>query len=267
MGAAAEVVVAVDVGDAMSREVLTVTPERSLAEAARYMADKGVGAALVLDPEQPGPGVVTRRDLLRALAAGLDPKRETVSDHLTASAKFAAPDWSLQQAAEAMIGGRFRHLAVIEGGEPVGVLSMRDVVRHWIEDDAMPSKPIPITEAMTTDLLTVGMDDTLRRAAELMAEGNAGAAVVPVAETGGRPQIVNERVLSECVANGVDVDTATVGDHLSSSLTYSAPDWSLRQAAEAMTSGDFEHILVVDPNRTVGIISMRDVVGRWTEAG
>lgn len=255
------------VGDAMTPDVLTVTPERSLAEAARHMAERHVGAALIIDPEQPGPGVVTRRDLLHALAAGLDPKRETVNDHLTAGAKFAAPDWSLQQAAEAMVAGSFRHLAVIDGGDPVGVLSMRDVVRHWVDQDAMPSKPIQIAEAMTTDLMTVEMGDTLRRAAELMAERNVGAAVVPAAETGGRPQIVNERVISECVANGVDVDTASVADHLSSSLTYSAPDWSLHQAAEAMTKGDFEHILVVDPNRTVGIISMRDIVRRWTEAG
>ncbi|HEV2075046.1 MAG TPA: CBS domain-containing protein, partial [Thermoleophilaceae bacterium] len=112
------------VRDAMKGEVLTVTPARTLAEAAQHMHERGLSAALIIDPEQPGPGVVTQRDLLRALGEGTDPARERVEDHLTAGAKFAAPDWSLDQAAEAMVRGGFRHLAVIEGEDPVGVLAM-----------------------------------------------------------------------------------------------------------------------------------------------
>lgn len=255
-----------EVRDAMSTDVLTVTPERSLQEAARHMTDKDVDAALILDPEQPGPGVVTQRDLLRALADGREPSDERVADHLTPGAKFAAPDWSLEQAAEAMIDGGFRHLAVMEGAEAVGVLSMRDVVREWIDQGAFPSHPIPIHEAMTTDLMTAEFETTLREAARRMAERNVGAILVPAEETGDRPGLVSERILMECVAQGTDVDTARTGDHLSAKLTYSAPDWSLKQAAEAMVEGNFEHVIVVEPDRTVGIISMRDIVRRWTEA-
>lgn len=255
------------VGDAMRPEVLTVTPERTLVEAAQHMADRQVGAALVIDPEQPGPGVITQRDLLRALGDGLDPARERVQDHLTAEAKFATPEWSLRQAAETMARGHFRHLAVIDGAEPVGVLSMRDIVGRWVKENEIPSDPIPIHDQMSVDLLTVAADDTLREAARRMAERNVGAALVPAEETGGRPEIITERVLMECLAKGVDVDSARVGEHLSSGLTYSAPDWSLHQAAEAMAKGDFEHVVVVDSHRTVGMISMRDVARCWTEAG
>ena len=63
-------------------------------DAATAMCKRGVGAAVVIDPEGHGPGVVTERDVLRSIAAGEDPDSEYVSDHLTAELKYAAPDWS-----------------------------------------------------------------------------------------------------------------------------------------------------------------------------
>src|SRR5918992_393949 len=117
----------------MSETVLTVGPSHSLRDAARLMAERNVGAAIVLDPEQPGPGIVTERDVLISIGRGQDPDKELVADHLSANLTFAAPDWSLERAAEAMVRGGFRHLIVVDGGETVGVLSMRDIVRCWTE--------------------------------------------------------------------------------------------------------------------------------------
>ena len=70
-------------------------------------------------------------DILLSIAEGQDPDSELVSDHLTEGLISAAPDWSLERAAQAMIDGGFRHLLVIDGAEIVGVLSMRDIVRCW----------------------------------------------------------------------------------------------------------------------------------------
>jgi CBS domain-containing protein len=124
------------VRDGMSAVVLTVGPDHTLRDAARFMGRRGVGAAVVMDPEQPGPGIVTERDILISLAEGQDPDSERVGDHLSENLTFAAPDWSLERAAEAMVRGGFRHLVVVEGGETVGVLSMRDIVRCWSGDGA-----------------------------------------------------------------------------------------------------------------------------------
>ncbi|TMK64117.1 MAG: CBS domain-containing protein [Actinobacteria bacterium] len=124
------------VREGMSSVVLTVGPGHTLREAARSMARRGVGAAVVLDPEQPGPGIITERDVLLALAEGQDPDSEPVGEHLSENLTFAAPDWSLERAAEAMVRGGFRHLVVVDGGETVGVLSMRDIVRCWSGDGA-----------------------------------------------------------------------------------------------------------------------------------
>jgi CBS domain-containing protein len=119
------------VREGMTDTVLTVGPGHTLRDAAQLMAERKVGAAIVLDPEQPGPGILTERDLLESIGKGQDPDTEKVGDHLSANLTFATPEWSLEQAAEAMVKGGFRHLIVVDGGDTVGVLSMRDIVRCW----------------------------------------------------------------------------------------------------------------------------------------
>ena len=119
------------VRDAMSTEILTVGPNHTLREAARRMAARRVGAAVVHDPDGTGVGILTGRDVLIAVGGGLDPDQERVGEHLTADLVFATPEWTLEQAAEAMNRGGFRHLVVLEGPEVAGIVSVRDVVRVW----------------------------------------------------------------------------------------------------------------------------------------
>jgi CBS domain-containing protein len=125
----------------MSKVVLTINPGHTLRDAASAMAERGVGGAVVIDPEQPGPGIVTERDILQSIGKGQDPDRELVADHLSPELTFASPDWSLERAAEAMVRGGFRHLVVVEGGDMVGVLSMRDIVRCWVTEGATSEMP------------------------------------------------------------------------------------------------------------------------------
>ena len=119
------------VRDAMSTELLTVGPAHTLRQAARQMAARKVGAALVIDPDSEGPGILTERDVLEAVAAGQDPDTELVGDHLTPDAVSAEPGWPLDKAATAMLGGGFRHLVVCDGADIIGVLSVRDLVKAW----------------------------------------------------------------------------------------------------------------------------------------
>lgn len=129
------------VREGMSETVLTIGPRHTLRDAAAAMCRRNIGAAVVLDPDAPGPGVITERDILLAIGTGKDPDQELVADHLTTDLTFASPDWSLEQAATAMVQGRFRHLVVVEGGELAGILSMRDIVRCWTEDGASCEVP------------------------------------------------------------------------------------------------------------------------------
>jgi CBS domain-containing protein len=131
----------VQVQEGMNQTILTAGPGHTLREAARLMSARHVGAAVVIDPDGPGPGIITERDILHSVAAGEDPDSEQVADHLTSDVVFAAPDWSLEEAAVAMMRGRFRHLIVLDAGEIAGILSVRDVVRCWTDDGAICRVP------------------------------------------------------------------------------------------------------------------------------
>ncbi|MFJ2740406.1 cyclic nucleotide-binding/CBS domain-containing protein [Streptomyces sp. NPDC087440] len=120
------------VRDAMSTMVLTIGPAHTLRQAARLMSARHVGAAIVLDSDTSGLGILTERDLLNSVGSGQDPDLETAGSHTTTDVVFAAPSWTLEDAAEAMAHGGFRHLIVLdEQGEPVGVVSVRDIIRCW----------------------------------------------------------------------------------------------------------------------------------------
>jgi CBS domain-containing protein len=121
----------VQVRDAMSTAVLSVGPTHTLRQVARAMSERKVGAAVVMDPEADGPGILTERDVLEAVAAGDDPDAELAAEHLTREAVVADPNWPLEKAAQAMLSGGFRHLVVTADDEVVGVLSVRDLVRVW----------------------------------------------------------------------------------------------------------------------------------------
>jgi CBS domain-containing protein len=135
-----------EVREGMSEMVLTVGPSHSLRTVARLMSERRVGAAVVMDPDGNGPGIITERDVLISVGAGLDPELESVAEHLTRDVVYAAPDWSLEEAAAAMVRGGFRHLIVLDGGETVGILSVRDIVRCWTGDGAIC--PVPARVAV-----------------------------------------------------------------------------------------------------------------------
>jgi CBS domain-containing protein len=119
------------VRDGMTQVVLTIGPAHTLREAARMMSARRVGAAIVADPEHQGIGILTERDVLDCVGAGQDPDTELVAAHRTDHLVLASPDWTLEQAATAMVAGNFRHLVVIDGSDVAGLLSMRDIVRCW----------------------------------------------------------------------------------------------------------------------------------------
>jgi CBS domain-containing protein len=124
------------VRDAMTKPVLVVGPEHTLRQVAQRMAERRVGSAIVIDPDSEGVGILTERDLLNAVGAGLDPDQERVAAHITRDVVYAVPDWTLTEAATAMARGGFRHLVVIDGAEVIGVISVRDIMRVWAQDPA-----------------------------------------------------------------------------------------------------------------------------------
>jgi CBS domain-containing protein len=131
----------------MSHLVLTIGPAHTLRQAARMMSARRIGAAVVIDPEHAGVGILTERDILDSVAAGEDPDAELAAQHRTEDLTFASPDWTLEQAAAAMIRGGFRHLVVLEGHDVAGLLSMRDIVRCWTRAQTATQPQAVVTPA------------------------------------------------------------------------------------------------------------------------
>jgi signal-transduction protein with cAMP-binding, CBS, and nucleotidyltransferase domain len=136
-----------EVREGMSNVVLTLGPGHTLREAATRMVERGVGAAVVIDEESPGPRIVSERDILNSIGKGEDPDSESIGDHMSDTLIAAAPDWSLERAAVEMAKRHIRHLVVIEGGDLVGILSMRDIVRVWTSEGATSGMTPPDSEA------------------------------------------------------------------------------------------------------------------------
>jgi CBS domain-containing protein len=136
-----------EVRQGMSQVVLTVGPGHTLRDAAKHMTERGVGAAIVIDEEYPGPRIISERDILNSLGRGEDPDSERVADHMSDTVISAAPDWSLERAAMEMAKRHIRHLVIVERGELVGILSMRDIVRVWTSEGATSGMTSPEAEA------------------------------------------------------------------------------------------------------------------------
>jgi CBS domain-containing protein len=116
----------------MTRSLLTVDADATLGEAAARMAERGVGAVVVLEGETIA-AILTERDVMKAVAAGKDGSGP-ISEWMTRHPETVEPEDSTDHAAALMIHGGFRHLPVVQAGKVVGILSIRDLMRVALDD-------------------------------------------------------------------------------------------------------------------------------------
>ena len=124
------------------RHLLTIDPRSTLRRASKVMTDRGVGCAVVVEKESVA-GIVTERDILHALAEGKDVDETTVDHVMTRDVVSGEPGWEIPEAVKAMSEGGFRHLLVMELNDPVGIVSLRDLMEAMVEaatsDGSQPS--------------------------------------------------------------------------------------------------------------------------------
>jgi CBS domain-containing protein len=120
------------VGDHMTRGVLTISSDASLEDAAAKMAERGVGAVVILEGEAIA-AILTERDVMKAVGAGKDGSA-SVADWMTRHPDTIEPDDTTDHAATLMIHGGFRHLPVVKDGSVVGIVSIRDLMRVALDD-------------------------------------------------------------------------------------------------------------------------------------
>jgi len=119
--------------DLMTRDVLAVAPEDTLGETATKMVDRGVGSVVVSDFGRL-IGILTERDMLRAMADRSHPSQARVREWMTTEPVTATGDMTVEEAAQIMLEHNFRHLPVLDGERAAGIVSIRDVV-EWMGKD------------------------------------------------------------------------------------------------------------------------------------
>lgn len=116
------------------REVLTTRPHHTLQEATALLAERGVGAAVVSDATMSVLGIISERDIVRAIAAGgASALKEPVSRYMTSKVTTVTESVSIDHVMEMMTSGRFRHMPVVEHGRLVGIVSIGDVVKRQVD--------------------------------------------------------------------------------------------------------------------------------------
>jgi len=117
---------------------------------------------------------------------------------------------------------------------------------------------------MSSQVLVVGPEHTLRQAAQMMATRRIGSAIVidPDSEGVG---IMTERDVLNAIGRGLDPDVEHTSAHLTWDVVYASPDWTLEEAAVAMSRGGFRHLVVMQESDVLGIISVRDIMRVWAQ--
>ena len=121
------------VGELMTTEVVAVDPADTIGEAAERMVERSCGSAVVLDYGRL-IGILTERDLLKAVAGRIHTSEARVREWMTPDPVTVTRDTPAEEAARHMLDGNFRHLPVVEDGQTVGVVSIRDVARWATEE-------------------------------------------------------------------------------------------------------------------------------------
>ncbi len=118
--------------DVAIRHLLTISPDDSLRRASQVMTERGVGCAVVIENEQVA-GIITERDILHAVASTQNVDETKVKDVMTREVVSGAPGWEVVKAVKTMTEGGFRHLLVTEMNDPVGIVSLRDLMDSMVE--------------------------------------------------------------------------------------------------------------------------------------
>ena len=117
------------------RDIITLAPHRTMADAARTLAEKRIGAIIIAAPDGSIAGILSERDVVRALSThGGEALEHRLSDHMTAKVVTASESDSIIDIMEMMTRGKFRHIPVVEGGKLAGIISIGDVVKHRLAE-------------------------------------------------------------------------------------------------------------------------------------
>ncbi len=255
------------VKDFMHRYLEVVPQDTTVAAAAERMGVKRIGCLLVEsdDPTRGPLGILTEMDLVRkVLATGSDPTVTMVDGVMVSPILTIQGDRSMLDASHMMETNHVRHLCVVEAGEIVGILSVRDLVRSFVDVESGPICDLdkvyrPLSILMATAPATIPSDASLVAAAQLMREKRIGSLLTT--EAGETVGIVTERDLVwKALASNRNASNTHVSAVMSSPLLSIDVNRTIRDASTVMSEQGVRHLTVRDNGKIVGVLSVRDLV-------
>ncbi len=255
------------VKDFMHRYLEVVPHHSTVSAAVGRMSARRIGCLLVEsdDPTRGPVGIVTEADLVRkVLAEGLDPMATKVDHVIVSPILTIAGERTMLDASQLMETHHVRHLCVEEAGEIVGIVSVRDLVRSFVDAESGPVCDLdkvyrPLSVLMATTIATIQSDASLRASAERMREKRIGSLLT--IEAGEIVGIVTERDLVwKGLAGSRDPDGTHVSAVMSSPLLRIDINRTIRDASQAMAERSVRHLAVTDGGKIVGVLSVRDLV-------
>ena len=257
----------------MHRYLEVVPPETTIVEAAVRMREKSVGSLLVEPTNAEGrvsnrSGMVTETDLIRkVLAKGMDSSLTRVDQIMTSPLLTITPDRPMLDASHLMETNHVRHLCVSDEEEIVGVISVRDLVRYFIDSEGGPIRdldnvfrPLSVLRVlMQTTMETIASEGTVLEATQTMAEKRIGSLLV--LEAGDMVGIVTETdVVRKVIAAGLPARSTSVGAVMNAPLIQIDINDTAREASRLMAEKRIRHLAVTEDNKVVGLLSVRDLV-------
>jgi CBS domain-containing protein len=247
------------VTEVMSQEIVMITPEASVDEAAKIMGEKHIGSLIVVKYDTP-VGIVTERDLLsNVIARGRDPKGVKVETEMSYPLISLCSTVEIREAAQMMIKKKGR-LAVFECGKLVGIITASDLIQSLPE---APETKIKVDDFMTKKVITADGKTDVASIAKMMGERRIGSVIIT--SKGERRGIFTERdLLTTFLAKGKSLKIP-VGEACSSPLITAPLGISVHEAAYTMASKHIKRLPLIEDGELVGIITARDLVEAYAK--
>jgi CBS domain-containing protein len=264
-----------EVGKIMVSNVVTITPENTLYEAARIMGEKRIGSLIVMKYKTP-VGIITERDLLREvvdkeialekdwLAGGASIKEEKVEQIMSYPLITISRKFSIKEAAQMMIERKIRRLAVTESGKLVGIVTSADLIRCLPETPESMHVWFEVDYFMSKGIISADEETSVEGVAKIMGEKGIGSVIVT---SHGEPiGIFTERdLLTKFLATDRSLKIE-VGKVCSSPLITAPLGISIHDAAAIMTSKGIKRLPITKEDKLAGILSARDLVEAYARA-
>jgi CBS domain-containing protein len=247
------------VKEIMSRYIVTIVPEASMAGAAAFMGENHIGSLIVIKYETP-VGIVTERDLLsKVFALGKALAEVKVEAAMSYPLITICPAIKIKEAAQIMVQKK-RRLAVFDCGKLVGIVTAADLIRSLPD---VPETEIKVDDFMTRQVETADEKTSTADTVKMMGEKCIGSVIIT---SKGEPfGIFTERdLLSALLAKGKPL-TTEVGKEVSSPLITAPSGTSVHQAAVTMAMKHIRRLPITRNGKVVGIITARDLVQAYAK--